>query len=50
MTIFRAIDDHRSQPPTAKALRYARQVLNMPNIPDALRADAEATLAAGGVQ
>lgn len=50
MTIFRAIDDHRSQPPTAKALRYARQIINMPNIPAALRADAEATLAAGGVQ
>jgi len=49
MAVFKAIADHRSAPPSEKALRYARQVLSIPSAPAALRADAQATLDAAGV-
>ena len=49
MAVFKAIADHRSAPPSERAVQYARQVLSIPSAPAALRADAQATLDAAGV-
>jgi len=48
MAVFSAIHQHRTAPPSQKALAFARQVAAMPDAPAALLADARATLAAGG--
>jgi hypothetical protein len=48
IAVFEAIERHRSEPPTPRAVKYARQVLSLTGAPAQLVADAEATLRAAG--
>jgi len=48
MAVFKAIERHRTEPPSAGAVKYARQVLSLNGVPDQLVADAQATLRAAG--
>ena len=48
IAVFEAIERHRSEPPSPRAVKYARQVLSLTGAPAQLVADAEATLRAAG--
>lgn len=48
MAVFEAIERHRTEPPSAGAVKYARQVLSLNGVPEQLVADAQATLRAAG--
>lgn len=48
MAVFEAIERHRTEPPSPRAIQYARQVLSLNGAPPQLVADAQATLRAAG--
>ena len=48
MAVFEAIERHRTEPPSPRAVEYARQVLSLNGAPPQLVADAQATLRAAG--
>ena len=48
MAVFQAKERHRTEPPPARAVPYARQGLSLSGVPPQLVADAQATLRAAG--